>query len=553
MRRAAIILAVLTLISLTVVFALLGTGGGGPSRSSAVPNNGTGAASGGSGAPGRPQNSSRRAKNNSRPANNGSGAPDTPPRSSGAAAGTSGSPSESPNGSGGSSGSAAPTQISGTSTFTTGIADSVYYQPQAGKAWLGRTIASGAQFILLPVSWATVAPQPPPAGTNPSDPDNPGYKWGSLDTTVRAAESRGLRVVLSLTNAPPWADGPGRPANAAPGTWRPNVTAAAAFVEAVARRYSGSFNSGSGRLPRVRYFQAWTEPNLPNHLTPQWVRAGRHWVAESPIIYRSLLNATYRVVKAVHPSNLVITAGTAPYGDPPGGERMRPVLFWEDVLCLTGRLTPARCPNPAHFDILAHDSYSFAGPLRRAYWANDVTLPDMWKLTRIVAAAERTGRALPRIHHPVWVTEFGWNSRPPTRHGVPVRARARWIDEAFYELWQQGISTATWNLIVDQRPRAGMATWQSGLYYDDGRRKPDLQAFRFPFVAEPASKGSAEVWGVSPQAGMVRVEERQSGRWTTALRVRVPAHGVIDRTIAVSGHPMLRAVVGSDASLGWRP
>jgi hypothetical protein len=437
-------------------------------------------------------------------------------------------------------------------TFTTGIADNVYYQPQSRDAWLGRTVASGAQFILLWVNWGAVSPQPPPAGTDPSDPANPAYDWGTLDATVRAATARGLRVVLSITSAPPWAEGPDAPADEAPGTWRPSATAFGSFTKAVARRYSGHFNPGTGVLPRIRYFQAWTEPNLPTHLSPQWVRVGRQWVAESPIIYRSLLNSFYAAVKTVQSSNVVITAGTAPYGDPTGAQRMRPALFVRDLLCLTTRLAPTPCPNPAHFDILAHDPYDFSGPLRPGYWADDVSLPDMWKLTRLLRAAERRGRALPRIQHPIWVTEFGWNSSPPDPGGVPLMTRAHWIEQAFYVLWRQGISAAAWYLIADQQPAATYVTWQTGLYYLNGRPKPDFEAFRFPFVVAGAGSKRAQVWAVSPDSGTVRVQALESGRWMTLLRVRLRAHGVIDRTIPISGHPLLRAAVGSEASLGWR-
>ncbi len=439
-------------------------------------------------------------------------------------------------------------------TFTTGIADPVYLQPQGRNVWLNRTVASGAQFVLLWVSWGSVSPQAPPAGSDPSNPANPGYDWGTLDATVRAATAHGLRVVLSITSAPAWAEGPGRPADAAPGTWRPNAAAYGAFAKAIASRYSGSFDPGTGVLPRVRYFQAWTEPNLPYHLSPQWIRAGGHWIAESPIIYRGLLNAFYPAVKSVRSSNVVITAGTAPYGDPPGGQRMRPALFVRDLLCLRGRkLSPAPCPDPAHFDVLAHDPYSFAGPTRPAYYADDVSIPDMWKLTRAVAVAQRTGRALPRIHHPVWVTEFGWSSKPPNPHAVPLMKRARWIEQAFYELWRQGVDTVTWYLIVDQAPIPSYAaTWQTGLYYLDGRRKTGFEAFRFPFIVVRARHGHARVWGVSPDAGTVRIQIRESGRWTTVLRVRARARGVIEQTVAIDGRPMIRAVVGDDTSLGWR-
>jgi len=439
-------------------------------------------------------------------------------------------------------------------TFTTGIADPVYLQSQGRNAWLDRTVASGAQFVLLWVSWGSVSPQPPPAGSDPSNPANPGYDWGTLDATVRAATAHGLRIVLSITSAPAWAEGPGRPADAAPGTWRPNAAAYGAFAKAIASRYSGSFDQGTGVLPRVRYFQAWTEPNLPYHLSPQWVRVAGHWVAESPIIYRGLLNAFYPAVKSVNSSNVVITAGTAPYGDPPGGQRMRPALFVRDLLCLRGqKLSLAPCPDPAHFDVLAHDPYSFAGPTRPAYYADDVSIPDIWKLTRALRVAQRTGRALPHIHHPVWVTEFGWSSKPPNPRAVPVIKRARWIEQAFYELWRQGIDTVTWYLIVDQAPIPSYAaTWQTGLYYRDGRRKPGFEAFRFPFIVVRARHGRAQVWGVAPDSGMVLVQVREARRWKTVLRLRTRGHWVLDRTVAVDGRPMIRAAVGDETSMGWR-
>jgi hypothetical protein len=203
--------------------------------------------------------------------------------------------------------------------------------------------------------------------------------------------------------------------------------------------------------------------------------------------------------------------------------------------------------------VLAHDPYSFAGPTRPAYYADDVSIPDMWKLTRALGVAQRTGRALPRIHHPVWVTEFGWNSKPPNPRAVPVIKRARWIEQAFYELWRQGIDTVTWYRIVDQAPIPSYAaTWQTGLYYRDGRRKPGFEAFRFPFIVTRAGGGRVQVWGVSPDSGTVRMQIRESGRWTTIARLRARAHGVIDRTIAADGRPMIRAVVGRDTSLGWR-
>jgi hypothetical protein len=158
-------------------------------------------------------------------------------------------------------------------------------------------------------------------------------------------------------------------------------------------------------------------------------------VAESPIIYRGLLNAFYTAVTSVHSSNLVITGGTAPFGDPPGGARIPPAEFVRAMLCVQGpRLTTTRCPNPAHFDILAHHPYAINGPWAPAINADDVSVPDLGKLTRPLAAAERAGQALPRGPKQLWVTEFSWDSSPPDPHGVPMDEHAHWLEEAVYVL-----------------------------------------------------------------------------------------------------------------------
>ena len=81
--------------------------------------------------------------------------------------------------------------------------------------------------------------------------------------------------------------------------------------------------------------------------------AGRRpLVAASPVFYRGLLNAVYAAVKRVSSSNFVVTAGTAPSGDPLGGERMQPVAFDRSLFCLrdNARLTPLSCPDPPHLD-----------------------------------------------------------------------------------------------------------------------------------------------------------------------------------------------------------
>jgi hypothetical protein len=347
----------------------------------------------------------------------------------------------------------------------------------------------------------------------------------------------------------------------APGTWRPDPGQFGAFAAAVARRYDGSYpdplNPG-GDLPRVRYWQAWNEPNLDEYLSPQWTRRGGGWVDSSPVVYRGLLNAFFAAVKRVSLSNYVLTGGTAPYGDapgylPPGRERMAPVRFYRDLLCVRGRvgLRPVSCPDPPHFDAIDFHVYNVRGPEWPAANPDDVGVPDVHKLTRVVDAGLRTGHVLPRGRKALWVTEISWGSRPPNALGVPLQRHARWYEQAMYLLWRQGVDTIMFLEIRDAIPNAAGPGPDGGLYFGDGRPKPAATAFRFPFVTQRVAPGRVLVWGRSPGAGRLRIERLTGGRWRVVEAVPVRRWQVFLRTVALRGAAMLRGQVGGQSSLSW--
>ena len=417
--------------------------------------------------------------------------------------------------------------------------------------WLTRAVDSGSDILRIDVGWN--------AGRRPADPRNPAdpaYTFTRADAAIADARARGLRVLASFTGAPAWAEGPGRPAGADPGSWKPDPQAVEGYGAALARRYDGTFPdpAHAGRaLPRVDAFQPWNEPNLDKYLAPQW-SAGKTF---APAHYRRMLTAFTKGVKSVRSSALVVTGGTAPFGDPvANGHRIMPARFVREMLCLRrsrGRLLrTASCPSPARFDILAHHPYSVGSPTRKALNPDDVSIPDIGKLTTLLRAAERTGGALPRKRHRVWVTEVSYDSSPPDPQGVPVAQHARFLEQAFYLLWKQGVDTITWFQIRDQAPLPSYAaTVQSGIYFADGRPKPAQRAFRFPLVAERAGRTALRVWGRAPVAGRVRIERRAGTSWRLVRTVRATRHGTFFARIPARSRTSLRARVGSETSLTW--
>ena len=424
-----------------------------------------------------------------------------------------------------------------------------------GSTWLAEAAGAGADVVRIDIGWVAPSTATRPVGFDARNPADPRYDWTAADRAIREATADGMRVIVEFTGAPRWAEGPGRPRSAAPGTWRPRPAAVEDYAIALARRYSGRFPDPADplqHLPRVWAFQLWNEPNLSDYLSPQWV-SGQ---PASPGIYRGMLNAFYAGIKSVDSPALVVTAGTAPFGDPnPGGQRLMPVAFWRGVLCEgapRGALVARSCPHPAHFDVLAHHPYSVGAPDTAALNADDVSIPDMGKLTRVLRFAERHGTVLPAARHPLWVTETGYNTRPPNPYGVPAGEAARWLAQALGLLWRQGVSLITWNTIVDQPPVPSYGeTSQSGVYYLDGQAKPGLAAFRFPLTAWRLPRGRVEVWGRSPATGRVRIERRAGSAWRTVASQLVGSGDTFTAQLVDSHRLTVRATIDRQMSIPW--
>jgi hypothetical protein len=400
-----------------------------------------------------------------------------------------------------------------------------------------------AGIIRLNVHWRDVARKVP---ANAADPADPAYNFAQIDAAVRAIAERGMEPLLMVDKAPAFAEGRDRPSSAPAGSWRPDPSAFAAFARAVATRYSGAFAG----LPRVRFYQAWNEPNLSLYLTPQ--REGESLAAVDQ--YRAMLDAFYAGVKAVDSGNVVITGGTAPYGDPSGPNRIRPVAFLRALLCVSADLQTKTCEAAVPFDVLSHHPINTAGgPLTSAIDPDDASTPDLGRVSKVLRAAERLGTA-PGGRHPIWATEVWWESDPPDGiRGVPLRRHARWLEQALYVLWKQGAEVVLNFEIHDEvyDPANPLASLQSGVFFRNGKPKPAATAFRFPFVGDRVGKGKLLVWGRAPRAGRVRISRRHDGGWQRVASLKVRDGAVFTRRLSLGGREKLRARIGRDKSLPW--
>lgn len=399
--------------------------------------------------------------------------------------------------------------------------------PEASTAF-ARTRAAGATSVRLALNWIDVAPggSQRPAAFDAADPSEPRYRWAAFDQQVRLAVANRLTPIVSIQFSPVWAQGPGEGPD---GVVAPRPAEFGLFAKAAARRYGGGF----GGLPRVRYWQAWNEPNIGLYFLPQFVNGE----PASPRIYREMVNEFAASVKSVHSDNVVVAGNTAPFRDLHPSvlrvhNRWGPLTFMRELLCLSQALQRT-CNAKVAFDVWAHHPYTSGGPQHTAVLPDDVSLGDLPEMRRVLSAGVRTGAVVSRAPVRFWVTEFSWDSNPPDTCGVPTALLTRWVAEALYRMWTNGVSLVTWFLLRDEPLTKSF--YQSGLYYRGeataaDRPKPALRAFRFPFVGL-RDRGRVLVWGRTPvrRPGRVLVEQSFRGGWKKLGVLRADANGIFQQ------------------------
>jgi hypothetical protein len=408
----------------------------------------------------------------------------------------------------------------------TAIVDPGLFVGPDAEAAMARAVRAGATAIRVPLDWRGVAPAKRPRGFDALDPDDPAYTWSGIDEELVRLREHGLRPILDVAGAPAWAY---RRFGAVE---RPDPGAFGRFVLAAVRRYDGS----DPDLPRVTQWQVWNEPNkVP----------GRAAKAGAAAWYRRMVNAFAASVHS-RPGNLVVAGGLSPFGITTA---VAPLRFMRGVLCQsTGSRPHSTCGERVHFDVWSVHPYTVGGPEHHAYRPDDVSLGDLPEVRRLLTAAVRNGNVVSTTVPRLWVTEFGWDTKPPDPKGVPARVQARWVSEALYRMWSSGVSLVTWFLLRDDARRA--SPYQSGLYFRgstfaDDRPKPMLTAFRFPFVALPED-GRVLIWARTPdgKAARVVIERRSGSGWQPVATVAANRLGILQTKLRPT-RGVLRARIGA--------
>lgn len=330
------------------------------------------------------------------------------------------------------------------------------------------------------------------------NPNLPCYNWGKMDSIVSMAKANRIALLVSITEAPEWANNHHNPFNtgASPARFDALATHYSRFASAAAKRYGTGSAYGF-----VSYWTIWNEPNSRTFWAP--------FNNDTPRRYGLLYARSAKAIKLASPRSKVAPGPTGP-----NSTGLKPADF---IRLVAPQI--ARYGGSAYVDAWAHNPYP---AVRQSPRAIGYTSPSigMGNLRDLFVTLDR--QAVTR-RKPVWATEFSYQTNPPDPTGVSLATQATYLAEAFDILWtSKRVTIGLWYVLRDP---AGEPDWQSGLIRANGRAKPSLPMFK-RMVSRSVSKvrrgGAVRIWGMSTTSpGTATLVWSRNGRsWARMPGVR---------------------------------
>jgi hypothetical protein len=450
----------------------------------------------------------------------------------------------------------------------------------------------GATTVRVFLPWALIAPnakqKSAPKHFSATDPSAySAAKFAPYDAIDRAAQQYGLTVELVVTGgAPLWAEGAGAPKATATNpyfAWKPDAADYGQFVQAVAKRYSGTYTpkGQSGSLPRIHFWSIWNEPNFGEDLAPQAIDGSS--VSSAPTMYRRLVSSGWNALQRTgHGKDTILIGGLAaigvnphpptsywPQGLPGNYGQTHPIQFVRSLYCLNANTgaklsgnaaSVAGCPvsasakakfrgqNPGLFDAsgIADHPYPTNGNPTQGGGPDFAMLPDLDHLASTANAGTRAWGGASRFE--IYNDEFGWITNPPNnnpaRNYVSPATAAYYINWAEYLSWRNPV-VASYDQyqLADQ---GGHYPFASGLETSTGKKKPTYNAYRMPLYMPKTTFSSTQavtVWGEArpakyasgPQAVAIQFQSNGKGPWKTLQTVKSTSYFSVTQKFPGSG------------------
>ena len=394
----------------------------------------------------------------------------------------------------------------------------------APTATLDEFDSLGADVVKVNLYWDGVAPggRRKPAGFDGSDPS--GYTWDFYVAIDQAIRNRGMRPYFSLGGrAPDWAT----KRRGRRGTYRPSAKEFRLFAQAAGSQF-----------PSVDIWSIWNEANLYSWLSPQRVKR----VPVSPGIYRGLYLAGHRGLEAGgHGDDTILFGELMPRGGT-DSRKVRPLEFLREMVCLDRNYRQYRgsaarkrgCRRVGRIPTsgLAYHPYTLANGPDVNEGADEAAIGQLSRVRRTLDALARRGKLPRRL--PIWITEFGYQTRPPDPNGTRLRRAPALMDLSEWIAFRDRrvASYSQYQLRDDD-------FWQSGLRFADGDAKPGVYpAFSLPVFVRSLGGNAVEVFGGGRGASgaAAQVESKPPGGSYRSLgSAAVNSSGYFRQVFRVSG------------------